>query len=79
MQRAQDLVLYMFPSCPYCQKVLHFMEEHNIEIPTRDITKPQIAAEMVALTGGETQVPCLAIDGKPLWESAEIIEFLRAL
>lgn len=30
-----------------------------------------------AKIGGKTQVPCLVIDGKPLYESLDIIEWLK--
>ena len=72
------LELYYKPTCPFCQKVLRFIEENDIQ----DITlkdkdaNPEFQSELVQ-TGGKTQVPCLFIDGKPLYESDAIIEWLK--
>lgn len=69
-------VLYMRPTCPYCQKVLRWLEENERELPLRDIsTDPEARAELERV-GGKAQVPCLFIDGRPLYESSDIIDYL---
>ena len=72
-----ELELFMKPTCPYCIKVMNFMSENNISIPLRDIVADESAAETLIAIGGKRQVPCLFIDGKPLYESGDIIEWLR--
>lgn len=72
-----ELELFMKPTCPYCVKVMNFMSENNITIPLRDIVADESAAETLVSVGGKRQVPCLFIDGKPLYESGDIIEWLR--
>ena len=72
-----ELELFMKPTCPYCIKVMNFMSENNITIPLRDIVADESAAETLIAIGGKRQVPCLLIDGKPLYESGDIIEWLR--
>lgn len=72
-----ELELFMKPTCPYCVKVMNFMSENNITIPLRDIVADESAAETLIAIGGKRQVPCLFIDGKPLYESGDIIEWLR--
>lgn len=72
-----ELELFMKPTCPYCIKVMNFMSENNITIPLRDIVADESAAETLIAIGGKHQVPCLFIDGKPLYESGDIIEWLR--
>ncbi len=74
---AHKLELFMKPTCPYCIKVMNFMSENNITIPLRDIVADESAAETLIAIGGKRQVPCLFIDGKPLYESGDIIEWLR--
>lgn len=74
---AHELELFMKPTCPYCIKVMNFMSENNITIPLRDIVADESAAETLIAIGGKRQVPCLFIDGKPLYESGDIIEWLR--
>lgn len=77
MDTTHELELFMKPTCPYCIKVMNFMSENNITIPLRDIVADESAAETLVAIGGKRQVPCLFIDGKPLYESGDIIEWLR--
>lgn len=69
--------LYIMPTCPYCHKVLQFMEAHDIDLPLRDITREPAARERLVEVGGKAQVPCLFIDGAPMYESDDIIAYLR--
>lgn len=73
----KNLVLYMKPTCPWCQKVLAFMDEKGIELAQRDIAADPAAREELARVGGKAQVPCLFIDGEPLYESSDIIAWLN--
>jgi len=70
------LTLYFRPFCPYCAKVLSFMEEKKISIPTKNVGDANHQQELVSI-GGKPQVPCLSIDGKALYESDAIIEWLE--
>lgn len=72
----KSLVLYYKPSCPYCQRVLNFMKDEGIELEKHDILTDHEALETLIRVGGRQQVPCLFIDGKPLYESSDIITFL---
>lgn len=69
--------LFIMPGCPYCHKVLDYMSAHGIELPLRDITTDRNAAEKLVRVGGKRQVPCLFIDGKPLYESSDIVSYLK--
>ena len=74
---APNLVLYKFDACPYCQLVMREAASLGIVLPMRDTrADPAAAADHRAATG-RTQVPALYIDGKPLFESADIVEWLR--
>lgn len=71
-----DLVLYFKPTCPFCNKVLSFMQEKRIEIPVRNTAESDdIRQELIGI-GGKPQVPCLVIDGKAMYESDDIIRWL---
>lgn len=73
---AASYELYIMPSCPYCRKVLLYMDKHSIELPQRDITADPAAREQLLRVGGKVQVPCLFIDGEPMYESDDIIAYL---
>ena len=73
---AASYELYIRYTCPYCVKVLDFMAERGIELPLRDITADAAALHTLRTVGGKQQVPCLFIDGRPLYESDDIIAYL---
>ena len=72
-----ELKLYYFPSCPFCQKVLNYLEDKDFEIEFKNIREDKEAKKELVEIGGKNQVPCLFIDGKPLYESDDIIEWLK--
>jgi glutaredoxin len=72
------LTLYYFEGCPYCQRVRDYLGQNEISIPLKDIhANPAYREELLRLGGGRSQVPCLVIDGKPLYESLGIIVWLK--
>ena len=71
--------LYMFETCPFCRKVINEIEkEGRSDIEFHDIRKNEEDRMTLINVGGKEQVPCLFIDGKPLYESDDIIRWLRA-
>ena len=73
-----NIVLYSQPTCPLCRKVLAYMEEQDIACEMRNTLEPGVRDELIAI-GGKGQVPCLVIDGQPLYESDDIIQYLHGL
>lgn len=71
-----ELKLYYLPTCPFCQKVLLFMKENDIEIEKHSTREPA-EREFLISHGGKNQVPCLFINGKALYESDDIIDYLK--
>jgi glutaredoxin 3 len=73
-----ELTLYYFPSCPYCRLVLDCLGRLDLEIPMRNTQSETGARDELLEIGGKSQVPCLVIDGKPLYESSDIVTWLEA-
>lgn len=71
------LVLYSRSQCPYCKKVIKFLKSVNKKIPIKDIGKDSSAAKELLKVGGKKQVPCLFINEEPLYESSDIIQWLK--
>ena len=71
-----ELSLYYLPTCPFCQKVLRFMSQNGILIDTFSTTEPDNRDFLLA-HGGRNQVPCLFIGQKALYESNDIIAYLK--
>ena len=74
---AHDFQLYVTMTCPYCARVRRYMAEAGIEIPLHDIQADEEAYQTLKRVGGKTQVPCLFIDGEPMYESLDIIAWLK--
>lgn len=72
-----SLILYHMPSCPYCAKVRRFLEVNKISVPLKDTAADANVREELRKIGGKTQVPCLVIDGRPMYESNDIIEWFK--
>ena len=73
-----NMVLYYKLTCPFCHRVLAFMEEEDIAMPMRDTLEPGVKDDLVRIAG-KGQVPCLVVDGVPMFESDDIIRFLGDL
>ena len=71
------LILYYKPTCPYCQKVIRYMDQANIKFPLANISDGYEALQELINVGGKRQVPCLFIDDKALYESDDIIEWFK--
>jgi glutaredoxin 3 len=71
-----NLTLYSNPSCPYCQKVSQYLAKEGKSIPTKNTQNRKNQEELLKI-GGKSQVPCLIINGKPLYESSDILKWLQ--
>ena len=71
-----DLILYELPGRPFCAKVDRFLKQNDLEVERRMITEGTNREDLIAI-GGKKQCPCLIIDGKALYESDDIIDYLR--
>jgi len=76
MAYLSDCVLYYKKTCPYCRKVLDYMASAGVTMDLRDTRQPGSEDDLVRI-GGMKQVPCLVHNGRALYESDYIIEWLR--
>ena len=70
--------LFYKPTCGFCRKVTHYMETNGIDIELKNVNESSAIRDELIAIAGKTQVPCLVIDGKPLHESNDIIEWLAS-
>ena len=71
------LTLYHFNGCAHCQRVKDYLSKNNISLLMKNTREDPKAREELIRIGGKPQVPCLTIDGKALYESLDIIEWLK--
>lgn len=72
------LELFMFDTCPYCRRVLKEIKSSGrTDVELLNIHQSEDARKRLIRVGGKEQVPCLFIDGEPLYESQDIIDWLQ--
>jgi glutaredoxin len=74
----RELALYKFDSCPYCRRVLSRLAKLDLDVEMRDIHASPEHRRALQQATGRTTVPCLFIDGQPLFESLDILAWLDA-
>lgn len=73
------LALYKYDSCPYCQRVLRALDRLGIEgVEMRDVMRDMAHRRALRDQTGRTTVPCLFVDGQPMFESSDIVAWLQA-
>lgn len=74
----RDLVLFKYDACGYCQRVMAVLRDLELSVELRDTLLERAHRAELAERTGRTQVPCLFVDGEPLFESADIVAWLDA-
>ena len=76
----QSLELFYFPQCPFCALVLDTIEDLGIEdkITLLNIRENESYFKRLLEDTKRTTVPCLYIDNKPMFESNDIVNWLRS-
>lgn len=75
-QHKPRLMLYYSATCPYSQKVLDYLTNIQKTVPMKNVYLDAQAKEELRHLGGRMIVPCLIIDGKPLYDADDIIQWL---
>ncbi|MCO4744984.1 MAG: glutathione S-transferase N-terminal domain-containing protein [Proteobacteria bacterium] len=72
-----DLVLYKYDSCPFCRRVYRTIDQLGVNVEYRDIRSDFTHRQALLAKTGRATVPCLYIDGEPMFESADIMRWLE--
>ena len=74
------LDLFVLETCPYCKKVMEFLEKENIKYRKIDISDKDSENSLIQI-GGKRQVPFLVDKERNLqmYESDDIIEYLKTI
>jgi glutaredoxin 2 len=72
-----ELTLFKYDACPFCQRVMGVIDELGITVEMRDTRRDPEARRQAVQLGGRTQVPMLLVNGEPMYESSDIVHYLR--
>jgi len=78
MMSSYKLDYYFFPGCPFCQRVSSVINELKVKVTEHNIRKNKDDLNKLVSDTGRKTVPCLYINDKPMHESADIINWLKA-
>lgn len=72
--------LYILETCPYCKKVMKFLNENEIEYNKIDIAD-KASEETLIQIGGKRQVPFMVDRDRniQMYESSDIVEYLKTV
>lgn len=73
----KNIKIYCLQSCPFCIKVVDYVEEKNLEVELIDVTNDVKLQKEVESLGGKYQVPMMTVDGEPMYESDDIVDWLK--
>ncbi len=74
----RTLELYKFDTCPFCIRVMRVVDKTGVDVTYRDTRGDSAASDFLFEQTGRTTVPCMFIDGVPMFESADISKWLLA-
>ena len=74
------LDLFILETCPYCRKVMNYLDEKGIKYNKIDISDKVAEVALIQL-GGKRQVPFLVDKDRniQMYESDDIIEYLKTI
>ena len=74
------LDLFILETCPYCQRVIDFLENKHMKYRKFDISNTESEKSLIQL-GGKRQVPFLVDTERniQMYESKDIIEYLKTI
>lgn len=75
-QEKTVLNLFYMNSCPHSTQVLNYLKQIHKKVPLTNVQNNAQAKDYLRTNGGKMQVPCLFINGKPLYHSDEVIQWL---
>ena len=72
--------LFILETCPYCHKVMDFLEKEHIKYEKIDIKDKESESALIRI-GGKRQVPFLIDSDRniQMYESSDIIEYLKTV
>ncbi len=70
--------LFIIPTCPYCQKVIKYMDQNKISCNIFDTNDNDNVLRLLSI-GGKDQVPFLYNENtnEKIYESEDIINYLK--
>jgi len=73
----EELKLYYSDFCPFCTEIVNYIRDNSLDIKLMNATKDMDLQKEIYLLGGKSQVPMLTIDGQAMYESKDIMAWIK--
>lgn len=73
----REVKLYFSEFCPFCTEIVDYIRDKKLDIELMNATKDMELQKEIYSLGGKSQVPMLTIDGKAMYESRDIMDWIR--
>jgi glutaredoxin-like YruB-family protein len=65
-ERTHRVLVFTTPSCPWCVRAKKYLRERNVRFREVDVARDPAAARDLVRRTGQTGVPVVEIDGRPI-------------
>ena len=65
-ERPHRVIVFTTPSCPWCVRAKQYLRERQVAFREVDVARDARAARDLARRTGQTGVPVVEIDGRPI-------------
>ena len=72
----EKLELFISDFCPYCDIVTNYLKDKDFDVEIKHINEAENRERLIEV-GGKTQVPALFVDGEPMYESSDIVQWFK--
>jgi glutaredoxin 3 len=59
-----NITVYSTPTCPFCEQLKKFLDEHQVKYADVDVSSDQEKAQEMIQKSGQMGVPVLEVDGE---------------
>lgn len=60
------IIVFTTPSCPWCNRAKSYLKQHGFKFRDVDVSKDESAAKDLVRRTGQTGVPVILINNKPV-------------
>ena len=74
----KKVLVYTTAYCPYCAAAKKFLDSKKVKYEEIDVSDDEAMREKLVKMSGQTTVPQIFADGKPIGGYDELVEYYRA-
>lgn len=73
----KNVKVYYSDNCPHCTGIIDYVRENNVDVELVDSSRNLKLQKEIMDIGGKMQVPMMSIDGEAMYESKDILKWIK--